>query len=86
MFDPTRFTGVGGKGGSSSSNNDEEVKKKAAIQQIERWALAMIESETIRNACIISIQEIICGDPSCAPVDTVVVFTFEEYVHFYFAF
>jgi hypothetical protein len=60
-----------------------EYKKKAdedrknAFRNIEAWSLDIIP-ETIRDQAQISIQEVQCGDPQCAPIDTAVTILFSR--------
>lgn len=60
------------------SVDQEKAVRQAAYQKIEEWSKELIESEPVRQACIISVQEVQCGDPNCAPIDTVVTLTFDS--------
>lgn len=46
--------------------------KVNAIKQIREWAMPLIP-EPARNGLVMDINEVACGDPTCAPID--VVFT-----------
>jgi hypothetical protein len=56
----------------------EKAQRQAAYTQIEEWSQSLIASEPVRQACLITVQEVQCGDPQCAPIDTVVTFSFES--------
>jgi len=55
----------------------EEKHRKIACQQIERWAVAAIP-EAIRSTVQIHVQEVVCGDPECSPIDTAVGLFFDS--------
>jgi hypothetical protein len=48
----------------------EKAAKKKAIDDLRSWALSIIPMD-LQEGIIIDINEIQCGDPSCAPIDTV---------------
>lgn len=52
-----------------------ETEKKKAINRIEQWSMKFIPA-TYREGVQVSAQEILCGDPQCAPVDTAIVMMF----------
>jgi hypothetical protein len=58
----------------------DKAQRQEAYTQIEAWSQSLIASEAVRQACLITVQEVQCGDPQCAPIDTVVTFSFESYV------
>jgi hypothetical protein len=62
------------------SVDDEKATRQAFYKQIEEWCTSLIESEIVRQSCLITVQEVICGDPQCAPIDTIVSISFESYV------
>jgi hypothetical protein len=66
------------------SLDDEKVKRQKAYKDVEDMCSSLIVSDTIRQACIISVQEVVCGDPSCAPIDTMITLSFESYVIYIF--
>lgn len=76
MFDPTRFS----SGNSNNNNDNDKSNKQIAYRRIEEWGLQLITNPILRQACMLSVQEVICGDPNCAPVDTIIAFTYEKYV------
>lgn len=53
------------------------VRRNTAYKDIERWSLELIPSQ-IRNAVQISVQEVQCGDPECAPIDTAIAILFDS--------
>ena len=62
-----------------ASQNKEEEERKAAFKKIEQWSLEIIPQE-IRGEAQVSVQEVQCGDPNCAPIDTAVTIVFNRYV------
>jgi len=60
---------------SVNENKQKEEERKAAFANIERWSLEIIP-EAIRADATVSIQEVQCGDPMCAPIDTAVTILF----------
>lgn len=65
---------------------DEERRKASALaqrrdayQRIEQWSSEAVPSD-IREGLQISIQEVQCGDPTCAPIDTAVAILFPRFV------
>jgi type IV secretory pathway VirB4 component len=59
-------------------NKKKEKDRKAAFKNIEAWSLEIIP-EAIRGEAQVSIQEVQCGDPMCAPIDTAVTIQFSRY-------
>ena len=57
------------------NTDQEEVERKRAYVRIEEWAIELIP-ESIRTGVQISVQEVQCGDPDCAPIDTAVAILF----------
>jgi len=55
----------------------ESQDKKRTLQRVENLALECLP-EHMRSAATVSIQEVQCGDPECAPIDTVVTIIFER--------
>jgi len=53
----------------------ENAIKKQAFKRIEAWCEAELP-EAVRPGCMISVQEIQCGDPQCAPIDTAITLVF----------
>jgi hypothetical protein len=52
-----------------------EEDRKAAFKNIETWALELMPAE-VRDDANVSSQEVMCGDPECAPIDTAVTIQF----------
>ena len=61
-----------------ATNDEKEKERRAAFQKIEAWSLEIIPPD-IRNEASVSVQEVVCGDPECAPVDTAVTIDFARY-------
>jgi hypothetical protein len=57
----------------------EKAALKEHCDRIERWALDIIPRD-LREEVIVSVQEVHCGDPECAPIDTVVTVLFDRFV------
>ena len=49
--------------------------RKAGIARGEEWSLMLIP-ENIREGVIVTVQEVQCGDPACAPIDTAITIAF----------
>ena len=60
-----------------SAKKKEEELRRDAYRRLEEWALELVPSN-IRKGVTINVQEVICGDPSCSPVDTAVAVLFER--------
>lgn len=60
----------------SAALQAEEARKKA-FANIEAWSAEIIP-ENIRSECLVSVQELVCGDPQCSPVDTAITLTFSR--------
>ena len=59
MFDPKK-----------TKNNKEKAEKAQIIKNLKEWSLSIIPIDSQVDLDL-DIREVICGDPSCAPVDTV---------------
>ena len=55
------------------------AERRDAYQRIEQWSLEAVPSD-IRDGLQISIQEVQCGDPTCAPIDTAIAILFPRFV------
>lgn len=51
-------------------DKEEKSKKLKAIKCLKDWSLSIIPVE-LQEGLDVDIREVICGDPSCAPVDTI---------------
>ena len=54
--------------------NADNLRKKA-YANIEKWSMEIIP-ERIRKGVQVSVQEVQCSDPECAPIDTALVILF----------
>ena len=63
--------------GNQAAQQEEEKVRKEAFKKIESWSLELIPEE-IREAATVSVQEVQCGDPQCAPIDTAVTIVFQR--------
>jgi hypothetical protein len=61
-----------------AAKEKEDEQRKAAFKNVEAWSLEIISPELRKDACV-SVQEVQCGDPQCAPIDTAVTILFERY-------
>lgn len=73
VFDPTKLA-------------EQETAKRLAregVSRVKDWAVSML-SEAARVTIRITVNEVQCGDPSCAPIDTTVEFWAEPSIHYGF--
>ena len=62
----------------SAENDLNEKRKRAAISKVKKWAESYIPNDILeKHDCIVDVSEIQCGDPNCAPIDTVVRLLFK---------
>jgi len=64
----------------ASALNEKKIadnRRKQAYRDIEKWSLELMPA-TIRDDAVISAQEVICGDPDCSPVDTLINIVFNS--------
>ena len=63
----------------NDSNNAEiraaEQARREGYSRIEVWVTEAIPAE-IRRGVTVSVQEVQCGDPECAPIDTAIAIMF----------
>ncbi|KAL7569887.1 hypothetical protein ACA910_008554 [Epithemia clementina (nom. ined.)] len=59
------------------SLQDEKQKRRQVFKRIEGWCEELLP-EAIRSDCTVSVQEIQCGDPYCAPIDTAITLSFQS--------
>ena len=52
-----------------------EQTRREAYSRIEIWVTEAIPAE-LRQGVTISVQEVQCGDPNCAPIDTALAILF----------
>lgn len=60
---------------SVDKKKESDERRNLAFKSIEGWCLELIP-EKIRSDALISVQEVQCGDPNCAPIDTSVTILF----------
>ena len=60
MFDPNK----------AKDAKAEKAAKAKIIQQLRDWSLSIIPIDC-HEGLNLDIREVVCGDPSCAPVDTI---------------
>jgi hypothetical protein len=60
MFNPNK----------ASKEKAEKAAKKKVLEDLKNWSLSIIPMD-LQEGLIIDINEVQCGDPTCAPVDTV---------------
>lgn len=65
MFDPSK---VGLK-----------KEKAAAIKRVEGWVKGALPPSVAANPALrVAVKEVICGDPTCAPIDTIIEFLIDS--------
>jgi hypothetical protein len=60
MFDPA----------AAKADKEAKAKKKKIIAEIVNWSNTIVPVE-LQDGLLIDVKEVQCGDPSCAPIDTV---------------
>jgi hypothetical protein len=55
---------------------EEKAKQRAILKKIEDMCTSLLPEGPIRQDAIVSVYEVQCGDPTCAPVDTVISIQF----------
>jgi hypothetical protein len=60
-----------------SNHKDDKEERKAACIRVEEMALEQVPEE-LRENLQISVQEVQCGDPNCAPIDTAITLIFNR--------
>lgn len=60
----------------------EKAEQKKVLKKLEGWVTELIP-EAFRADCTVSVQEVQCGDPNCAPIDTLITLIFQRYVVFF---
>ena len=70
----------------TKENQDAEKLKRDSINKVKHWAELYIPAEVLQTRdCIVDVSEIQCGDPNCAPIDTVVRLLFKGNVGYAFS-
>ena len=67
MFDPSKI----------KEKKNEQALKKRQTEALKEKFLHLIPLE-LQNDIMIDIKEVVCGDPSCSPIDTVVTIVWES--------
>jgi hypothetical protein len=67
MFDPNAL----------ASEKALRQQRKRARTDIKNWSMLLVP-ENLRDGLIMDVKDIICGDPNCAPVDTVFTLVWGE--------
>ena len=83
LFDPN----------SIQKNQKEKIEKQKNYEQIEKWCLEFVNEQNKEavtanqktdrvvvdmTQCVLSVQEVSCGDPNCSPFDTIITFAFQS--------
>jgi len=63
--------------GQPAKDPKAEAYRKAGIARVEEWSMALIP-ENIRRDVVVAVQEVQCGDPNCAPIDTAITIVFSR--------
>ena len=61
--------------GAPAEDPQAVADRKAGTQRVEQWCTMLIPEE-FREGVIITVQEVQCGDPNCAPIDVAVTIVF----------
>ena len=70
----------------TKENQDAEKLKRDSINKVKHWAELYIPAEVLQTRdCIVDVSESQCGDPNCAPIDTVVRLLFKGNVGYAFS-
>ncbi|EEH55485.1 uncharacterized protein MICPUCDRAFT_40998 [Micromonas pusilla CCMP1545] len=57
----------------SKEAKEAEKKKRAAIARVKKWVEQHMPPEYLEDRkCVVDVSEVQCGDPNCAPIDTIV--------------
>jgi hypothetical protein len=60
-------------------NVQQELQEKQRMyRRIEDLATSLLPPQFVQD-CTVSVQEVQCGDPNCAPIDTVITLLFGRY-------
>eukprot|EP00601_Ochromonadales_sp_CCMP2298_P030933 CAMPEP_0173335084 /NCGR_PEP_ID=MMETSP1144-20121109/5782_1 /TAXON_ID=483371 /ORGANISM="non described non described, Strain CCMP2298" /LENGTH=230 /DNA_ID=CAMNT_0014280181 /DNA_START=169 /DNA_END=861 /DNA_ORIENTATION=+ len=58
-------------------SKSDKVAKKKALADLKTLCESMIPTE-LHEGMIVDVKEVVCGDPSCAPIDTVFTFLWQS--------
>ena len=56
---------------SKEDKKAEKAAQKKALGDVRGWCLSCIAPE-LQEGLQVDVSEVACGDPSCAPVDTII--------------
>lgn len=59
------------------NTQSEDAERRKHFQRVEELCMEKMATD-IRTNCILSVQEVQCGDPNCAPIDTLITLTFKS--------
>ena len=62
-----------------AQDRSAEAARREGYANIESWVIEAIPVE-IRRGVTVSVQEVVCGDPECAPIDVAVCILFPRCV------
>ena len=62
-----------------AQDRSAEQARREGYANIESWVIEAIPVE-IRRGVTVSVQEVVCGDPECAPIDVAVCILFPRCV------
>jgi len=54
-----------------------QLAKKKVLKNLKEWGMELIPEGDLREGLILDINEVVCGDPTCAPIDTVFTLIWE---------
>lgn len=63
--------------GSQTEKEQTKSLKKEAADRVEKWAISCVPV-SLREGLSVSVQEVVCGDPSCAPIDTAITIVYQS--------
>ena len=66
-----------------AQDRSAEQARREGYANIESWVIEAIPVE-IRRGVTVSVQEVVCGDPECAPIDVAVCILFPRCVSIMF--
>jgi len=66
-----------------AQDRSAEQARREGYANIESWVIEAIPVE-IRRGVTVSVQEVVCGDPECAPIDVAVCILFPRCVSLMF--
>jgi hypothetical protein len=60
-----------------NASKAEKAAKNKVLKDLKVWGTALIAEGELREGLILDINEVVCGDPTCAPIDTVFTLIWE---------